>query len=206
MKTIERIFAALIFLSLSLPMNAQFSLGVKAGADIATVKGPDFLTGIEFIPNFQNVVNAQFGVVSEIELSPYFAFQPELVYTKKGFKLDESYDLNLFDIPVPIGATAITTFDYLQMPLLAKAKFGNDIVEGFVFAGPTLGYAIDGNITTRARVLIEFDLFDTDLDLDNLGYERFEVAGTVGGGIAFNTPGGKFMLDARYNHGFHRSI
>ena len=163
------------------------------------LKPPEFVNSIV---EFQQIQAPVFGLVSEFGLHENFALQTELNYTTKGFKLDESFDLNLFDIPVPIGATAITRFNYLELPVLAKAKFGNEVVEGYLYAGPTLGYATNGRLTTRAKVFIEFDLFDTPIDLDNIGYERFELAGTVGGGVAFKTGSGKIFLDGRYNHGF----
>ncbi|MCB0643939.1 MAG: hypothetical protein KDC44_19965, partial [Phaeodactylibacter sp.] len=60
----------------------------------------------------------------------------------------------------------------------------------------------NGKITTRAKVLVEIDLFDTPINLDNIGYERLELGATAGAGVAFNTGGGELFLDARYLHGF----
>ena len=199
MKTIGKVFALLAILSFTNTLTAQVSLGVKGGMNIARVKAPEFINSVV---EFKKVRNLTIGVVSELGLTENFALQSELNFTTKGFKLNEGLDLQLFGFDVPLGVTAVTEFTYLELPVLAKAKFGNERVEGYLYAGPTFGYALNGNITTRAKILIEFDLFDTDLDLDNIGYNRFEIAGTIGGGVAFKSDNGKFFLDGRYNHGF----
>ncbi len=85
------------------------------------------------------------------------------------------------------------------MPILAKAKVGNF----YFLAGPTFGYAMSGRLETRARALIEFDLFDTKIDLDQVGYERWEIGGMAGAGVSVPVGnGGQIFLDARYSHGF----
>ncbi|MBR9920264.1 MAG: PorT family protein [Bacteroidetes bacterium] len=198
MKTIGKFFALLAMLTFTNALMAQISLGVKGGLNVATIHAPEF---VNELVEFRNVKNPTIGVVSEFGFGQHFALQSELNFTTKGFKLDEGFDVQLFDIDVPLGVVAVSEFRYLELPLLAKAKFGNDRVEGYVYGGPTLGYAVNGKLTTRAKVFVEFDLFDTKLDLDNIGYERFEVSGTIGAGVAFKGAGGKFFLDARYNHG-----
>jgi hypothetical protein len=102
-----------------------------------------------------------------------------------------------------VGVTAISKFNYLEMPLLAKAKFGNEFANFYVMAGPTFGYAMSGDLKTRAKFLVEIDLYNTSINLDNVGYQRWEVGGMAGAGISLNTQGGgQFFIDARYSHGF----
>lgn len=193
----------LVFTFLSIAIFAQtVSVGIKGGLNIANVGAPDIIETAEFIPEFRNIQTANFGLVSEIELHPNFAIQPELVFTTKGFKIREATNLDIFNVPLPLGVTATSKFNYIEMPLLAKAKFGTGPVQAYMVAGPTFGYATGGNLKTSANVLIELDLYETPIDLDNIGYERFEVGGMVGGGLAFDTGGGQLFLDARYNHGF----
>lgn len=180
-----------------------FSLGVKAGVQNANINAPDFIEDMSVIPDFKPIVTANFGLVSEIGLHKNFAIQPELVYTTKGTQIDENFNVDLFNVPVPLGVTAISKFNYLEMPLLAKAKFGNELANFYVVAGPTFGYALNGRLETRAKVLVEVDLFDTPIDLDAVNYQRWEVGGTAGFGVSVNTGnGGQLFLDARYTHGF----
>ena len=200
MKTLLKTTALILALAFSLNTQAQkISIGLKAGVQQANVATPDIIQDLEFLPDFQSITTPNFGITSEIGLHPNFAIQPELAYTVKGFKVNENFDLNLFNIPLPVGATAISQFHYLELPLLAKAKFGNF----YVLAGPTFGYALNGNLKTRAKFLVEIDLFDTKINLDEVGYERWEVGGMAGAGVSFPVfNGGQIFLDARYSHGF----
>lgn len=192
-------FLALV-LTFAFNLQAQkFSIGMKGGGQIANVKAPGVIQDLSFLPDFQPINTANIGIVSEIELHPNFAIQPELSFTTKGFMLNENFDVNLFDVPLPVGVKAISKFNYLEMPVLAKAKFGNF----YLLAGPTFGYALNGTLDTRAKLLVEIDLLKTDINLDNVGYERWEVGGMAGAGVSvpvFN--GGQIFFDARFSHGF----
>ena len=178
------------------------SFGVKAGFSSNNIAKPDIIDNLDVIPEFRNLETMNFGLVSEIGFNDHFAIQPELNFTTKGFKLREGTNINIYEMPLPLGVTAVSKFNYVEMPLLAKAKIGTGKTQAYMIAGPTFGYATGGKLETRANVLIEIDLFETELDLDNIGYERFEVGGTVGAGVAFDTGGGQFFVDARYSHGF----
>ncbi|MCB0517285.1 MAG: PorT family protein [Lewinellaceae bacterium] len=200
MQTAMKTTALAIILLFSIVGQAQqVSFGFKMGAQRANVQVPDILSGSEYLPDFKSITTTNFGIVSEIALHPNFAIQPELSYVTKGFKVHENFDLKLFDVPLPVGLTAVSQFRYLEMPILAKAKVG----KFYFLAGPTFGYAMKGNLETRARLVLEYDLFDTKINLDKVGYDRWEVGGMVGGGFAFPAfNGGQIFLDARYSHGF----
>ena len=203
MKLIAKSMLAGLFVFIALGLSAQnIYLGVKGGANFVNVTGPAILDDIDALPNFQQIPSFNIGLVSELELTDNIGIQGEVVYTKKGFEIDENYDLTLFDFPVPIGATAISRFNYIEAPLMLKAKFGNEVVKGYVLGGPTFGYATSGQLTTRAKVIVEFDLFTTDIPLETINYERFEVGATAGGGVAFQVGSGQLFADARYHYGF----
>ncbi len=204
MKTLLKttlLIAALLF---GIHLNAQqISLGVKTGVQRVNINAPDFIEDLEEIPNFKSLTTVNVGVVSEIAFHKNFALQPELNYLTKGTKVNENFGLELFDVPLPVGVTAVSKFHYLEMPLLAKAKFGNEHANFYVVAGPTFGYTLNGKLETRAKLLVEFDLFDTPIDLDAVNYERWEVGGMAGAGFSVNTGNGsQIFLDARYSHGF----
>jgi len=180
---------------------AQTSIGIRGGITYSNVPEPSAISGI--VPDFKFITGKSFAVVADIGINNQFSFQPELAYTEKGFAIREGFDVNLFEVPIPLGVKAITKVNYIEAPLLAKYKFGNEKVGAYLMAGPTLGYATGGRFQTKAQILIDINLIDRKLDLDNLGYERFEVGGTVGAGVNFNTNnGGSFFIDARYTKGF----
>ncbi|MCB9265456.1 MAG: PorT family protein [Lewinellaceae bacterium] len=200
MKTSVKWMALAAFTVFTFAAQAQVSLGLRGGyqmANINATKGLDALA-----PDFKTIDAFSIGAVMEVPLGYGFNFQPELAYSRKGFSIQESTALDLFNIPVPVGVEALSRFDYLEAPLLMKYKFGDGRVNAYIAAGPTFGYALDGQLITRANALVDIKLIDTDIDLNAINYERFEVAGTVAGGLSFYTPFGQLFLDARYNHGF----
>ncbi len=201
MKTTKQfLFAALLTLSFQQIATAQIAIGLKTGGNFATVGVTDFLDQVT--PDFKYAPGFTAGVVSEINFGRYFALQPELNFVQKGFRWDESIGVPIGNVEIPIGAEATLRTNYLEMPVLAKLKLGNERVQGYIAAGPALGYALNGQLITRPRVFIEFDPIKTDLNLDNLDYERFEVSAVGVAGVQFNFNGVKLFADARYTHGF----
>ncbi len=192
--------ALLAFTAISFTTQAQVSLGLRGGYQMADINATDGLDALA--PDFRAIDAFSIGAVLEVPLGYGFNFQPELAYTRKGFSIQESTAIDLFNIPIPVGVEAISRFDYLEAPLLMKYKFGDGRVNAYLAAGPTFGYAIDGQLITRANALVDIKLLDTDIDLDAINYERFEVGAALGGGVSFYTPFGQLFVDARYNHGF----
>ncbi len=197
----KRIFTTALFTCMVFFAVAQTSIGFRAGLNYSNVPEPSVLDGI--VPDFKFIVGPNIAAVADIAINDHFSFQPELAYIQKGFTIREGFDLNLFDVPIPLGVKATTKVNYIEAPLLAKYKFGNNKVSGYLMAGPTLGYATGGRFQTTAQILIDIRLVDKKLDLASLGYERFEVGGTIGAGVNFyNKNGGSFFIDARYTKGF----
>jgi len=202
MKVLQKSLLTIAFLLIALFTYAQTSIGIKGGLNFTNISQPDLIgsTGLDF----KGITGANFGLLAEIGINDHFAIQPELNYSQKGFKIEEGLDLELFNIPVPLGGKAITKLNYIETPILAKAKFGNAKVQGYVAAGPLFSYASGGRFKTQAKVLlVDIPLTDTKLDLDALGFERFDIGATIGTGIQINTAtAGSFFADIRYNKGF----
>ena len=200
MKTTKQVlFAALIAFFGNQIVSAQIALGLKGGVNFGTVHATETLNSLA--PDFKYAPGVVAGGVAEIGLGRFFALQPEVQWVQKGFRFDEGIDIPVGNINIPAGVEATIRTNYIEMPLLAKAKFGNDRVQGYALLGPSLGYALNGKLITRTRFLFEFDPIRTDLNFDNLDYNRFEVSAVGGLGIQFNFNGIKWFADARYTHG-----
>lgn len=196
-KSLLFIFAALLT---SVAASAQWSVGIRSGVQWSNIHQTDLVDAVA--PDFDNIQSFQVSAVGEYALSDLFALQSELGYVRKGFGYRQGTDVNLFDLPLPVGVKAEARFKYLEMPVLAKLKFGGRQMKAYVMAGPYLGYAVDGQLVTRTDGLIEVDLTNTDINLDAINYERFEIGGTVGAGVSYDAGFGTFFVDARYQHGF----
>lgn len=184
----------------SLSTAQQVSIGLRSGINwsgVYTTAGLDALT-----PDFTSLNALHVAAVAEIGISEHFAIQPEIVYSRKGFVVSEDFNLELFDIPLPVGVTAESRFGYIDVPLLAKYKFGSAQVGGYVAAGPTFGYALNGRLITRADALLDIKISDTDINLNSIDYERWEVGAAAAAGLTVHTGFGQIFADARYTRGF----
>lgn len=192
------IFSTLVLAAFSL--SAQIQVGVRSGVSFANVRQTEVLESIT--PDLHDVVGATVSGFAEYIVSPAFSLQAELGYTRKGFGLALGTDVDLFGVNLPIGADAASRFNYLELPILAKGKFGSGAVQAVVEAGPALSYATGGRLVTKSTGLLELDLTNTKIDLDALGMQRWDISAVVGGGVEFKTGFGKLFLDGRYTHGF----
>lgn len=184
----------------SFQIQAQSTnFGVRGGSTFNTISQTEVVDAIT--PDVDYLVGFSGAVYAEVPIGKTFAFQPELAFTQKGFSLAQGADIDLFGTALPVGVRANSRFNYLEAPLLMKAKFGSEQVKGFIMAGPALGYALNGRVWTRSTGLLEFQLSDNSIDLDAINYERFEVSGVVGAGIQINAGFGDITIDGRFQQG-----
>ncbi len=200
MKRIQNVLTIAALLLTATFSYAQVSVGAKAGVYTSFIDVTDAAEGLT--QNVEGLTSPTYGLVAEIGLGENFSFQPELLYTTKGFQVSEGININLGGLPIPAGVTARTKINYLEVPVLAKYKFGTEGLRFNVTAGPVVSYAVNGQLDTRANLLFDINPIKTNIDLDALNYERLEISASVGAGMAYETSGGEFFADARYVHGF----
>lgn len=83
------------------------------------------------------------GLGYQIPLNDRFSLQPELNFTRKGAVADAD---NFVIIVTGVTGTFKVIIDYLEVPILAKATFGNSSTKFFVHAGPCVGYGVGGRV------------------------------------------------------------
>jgi hypothetical protein len=197
----KSIFLAACFsiLSLSFLTAQKVALGARAGMMWNNVVSNSLSNTIDF----KTISTSSIGLVADVALTNNIAFHPELNYTEKGFKTNIGKDLTLLGVQLPLGANASTVVKYVDMPLTIKYKFGNtEGVNFYAMAGPTLGYALSGKLETSAKVIIDFKIASTPINLASQNYTRFEVGGIVGAGMNVPVGNGNFYVDARYTRSF----
>jgi hypothetical protein len=200
MQTSMKFLFIALFLASFTALSAQINVGARVGYQLSNIYTTEGLGAIA--PNFLNIDEVNVGLVVEIPVTSNFSFQPELAFTTKGFGLKQGFDAALLGVNLPVSARAETRIRYVEMPLLAKYKFGQDALQAYVAAGPTLSYAQSGKIDTRANLLVEVDLGSIPINLDNINYERFDLGATVGVGLQYDFGPVVAFADARYNRGF----
>ena len=181
MKNVTKLLTLVLFFSISANSYTQ-SIGLKVGANIASWAGDDIFD--EDV--YSSVTGLQLGLVAEIPFSDKFAVQPELLYLQKGSAAEFEF---LGD-----KITTTTKFNYLEIPILAKFALTDGPAQVFLNAGPSIGFGLNGTLTTEAGGAEE----ESDLDFDEEGIVRMDLGLALGAGVQFNTGPGKLFVDVRY--------
>jgi hypothetical protein len=134
-KTIITIIA---FLSASTLVSAKIKLGVQAGASVSQAN-------LTAIPNTNDIVFVQPGLVSELKLLSMLNFRPSLNYQRTGFSTsttpvsgsftESNIAMNNINIP-------------LDLSLPIKLGAGRLMIN----AGPSINYAFSGNNRTTPTI------------------------------------------------------
>lgn len=193
----KKLFLAFTLATLIAPA-AWAQVGIKAGVGFATISEEDEQVSRDDIEN-RSIVTPVVGLTFGMNLGDILVIQPELLYSQGGGS-------NTFNL---LGSETKNTYriHYLELPVLAKLKFGNADQEGVGFhiaAGPWIGYALSGKYTSKTTAgettLFEVDdefTFDDKDDTERLNYGMLGSAG-----VSF----GNLELDLRYNYGFNNLL
>lgn len=174
------------------------SFGVKTFANFSNVK----VSGLGgFLSETKSTDGFDITGFIEIPLVENFSLQPELSYNKKGFKVSEGIDLNLFNIDIPVGLEAHTEVHYLQAPILGKYTLQNKTAGLYFMAGPSIAMATNATLRTKARLLIDFNITRTDINLSNDNFNRFELAALAGMGGFVNIGNARLFAEVRHHWG-----
>lgn len=194
-----RIFLSLLTaLIISAPAYAQFNLGLRASYGFSDLRTDTELDAIS--DQFSNASSLSFGIIAEYPFGEVFTLRSGLELNRRGTTAKLGQDAQIFGVSVPFGAEAKTRFTYIDVPLLAQFTLPTEgVIQPYIFAGPSFGLATQGNIRTTATALISFNLMTTNIDLDDINYERFHVAATGGLGARIKLGEGfSAFVEGRY--------
>lgn len=201
MKTILSILG---MVTLSLPVNAQTNIEVNVGPSFSNVSMQGLASS--FRPDRTLRTGLQAQVLASKNIGNHFELATGLIYNEKGFNIKEGINMDVLNLPVKIGVEAITTLRYIEVPLDLKYNISSGGVNVFAFAGPTIGYAISGNVRTRANFIFDVNISNTSLNLNQNMYNRVEIGGNAGTGIGLPLGDGVLTAQVNFNKGFSRVI
>lgn len=167
--------------------QAQATFGVRGGANISNLSGD-----LRDEDQFENKVDFHAGVILNFPVvENFFSIQPELLYSKKGFKnSDEEFTV--------LGQTyrreGKVNYNYLDLPVLAHIKAGPLYFE----AGPQASYLLSVNNETKEYVNDNLQSSTRD-EKSKDGLDEFELG--YAAGIGFASKNG-ISLGVRYNGSF----
>lgn len=217
-QTFLPLFLTVLSFSFCQTTYAQISIGVRAGMLINNMDMdiPDFNEEYEF----KSVTGFQFALPIEIALGEMFAIQPEIMYGSHGTRstINETFE--------ELGFTYISEEDLtfrintLEIPLLGKVKLGSSKLKFNLFAGPSMGFGMNGEAKVKYSYRVEDpngNEIDSDrdsetidgkfvkdgFDEDDIDDDEFPLSKTYlnlhfGGGVAYDLGKASIFLDARY--------
>lgn len=179
----------LVILGLSLTLSViglttkaqtmETKFGIKGGANLMMMGKYDFL-GTEYTSKY--LPGWQAGFYLDLPLSEKLSFMPEVLYSQKGSKVEETVSGNTGEIKLKAG--------YIDVPVLLSF---NASPQFSVVFGPQASFLV--NQTTK--IYANNTLTSTVTDKDNF---RSSIAGGIVGLGYKLTP--KVNLNARYNMDF----
>jgi opacity protein-like surface antigen len=180
MKKLSAMLLIILFAaSFSLAATGITGKGIKAGVNFANVTGED----VE--EEWKSKMGIAAGGFLTFSLSDMIAVQPEVLFTQKGSKYEQSY----------LGETlkAWANITYLDIPVLAKLYIPVQPNSGFrpsIFAGPYFGLKLSG------KTKIEWMDETEENEIEDLKGTDFGLV--LGGGLDFAFGTGKICVDVRY--------
>jgi hypothetical protein len=180
-----RALAVFVMLTLliSAPAAAQsVQGGIKGGVSFSTLDGLGDVIGNLPQVNVDTRINYVAGVFVKVNLGNFFAFQPEVLYVRKGAKL---------------AATGVFTesitynLNYIDIPLLARVQTSRG-TGLYLLAGPSIGL----NVTAK----VENEAGETEDVKD--GINTSDMGLVIGAGVDL----AHILLEGRYTQGFSNII
>jgi len=155
----KSLFSVQLFFLCSIMAWSQVSVGPRLSLNFSNAIGGENSAANKFKLGFS------VGVFLKFQISGQISFQPEMLYSTRGFKYIGAGDTNLTH-----------NLSYIDYPFLIGIQVGEN---GFINFGPQIGYLINDKIKGVVT--------NSTLDSSNVyGYNTTEYALAFGGGYMFN--------------------
>jgi hypothetical protein len=125
----KKFLLSLTLVALTFYVSAQITIIPKVGVTVSKVAFKEN-EEIKYKPGFMG------GVAFNFPIWNVFSVQPEFHYIQKGF----IYSTSETTFGRTIKDHRKTQINYVEIPILAKASFGNF----FINAGPSVGFGLNG--------------------------------------------------------------
>ncbi len=201
----------------SVPAQSRTEIGIRGGLNIATQSTENTgwvattrhaLMGENYTDDFatSSRVGFQMGVFLVIDLGARFCIQPELMYTRKGVKVEGIGILSSADSSVSRTLSEDIKLDYLELPLLLKYRIARPSgLTSSLFVGPSLGLCASGRDEFQENSAQYGGFLDREFSMagrpsiSNLKSVDFGLV--FGCDIAFPIGSRCIVLDVRYTMG-----
>jgi hypothetical protein len=159
--------------------SARF--GITLGVNSSTLGGSD-------AKDAKRRTGIMAGVLLVAPVTPVFAIQPELLYTMKGAKFEDT------------GVTGTLKMNYIEIPVLARFEMpSSGGVKPFFYVGPSISFKLSCDVTAEFQGQSESASCD-DPTIGEANVKSVDYGALVGAGLAFDVSGRAFTLGVRYDH------
>lgn len=179
-------------------VGAQHVVELHTGINFSNAR----ISGIneQILPSSDFINHVPVGVAYEYAVTKNLSARTELNYLRRGFEIRQNFNIPIGSFDLPVGASAITRINYLEIPLMLKYYFTESNIRPYVYGGPSVSYGLNGTIQERAHLLIDFNVATQNINLDNNNFNRWEAGARAGAGISFKTPIGIVSFEGQYYH------
>ena len=189
--TVLIMLAALLFMTNGV---AQVQLGLQAGANFANVTQDPEQEGVELGTRTGFLI----GGILFYSFSPILGLQVEPAYVQKGAKVDMS------------GSNwkqeATLTADYIDIPVLLKASFGDGPVKPYLVAGASVAFKLGDALFEIDKVIYNGEDITSEYLSNNASEDTVKTKSTdfilnFGGGVIIPLGQVNIFIEGQYNLG-----
>lgn len=167
----KRFLFVLIVLFIFHQAWSQASIGPVAGMNFSTITGGEGST--KFKMGFHAGAYMKFRITDQI------FFQPEMLYSKIGYKQELSYGKS----GMSTDTTLSHSLSYINFPFLVGITVAGN---GFIHIGPQIGYIANAKAKGTVLTTINGSSLPQNIDTSDVyGFSTTEYAIVVGGGYKF---------------------
>ncbi len=159
------------------PLNAQVHLGLQAGANLADVTMDPTQSGVETSMSD----GFMFGGILIYSFTPVLGLQVEPAYVQKGAVVDVSQTVE----GLTLKTKATLTADYLDIPVMLKASFGDGPAKPYLLAGASVAFLL-------GDAILEIDEREEKLETKSADF----ILNFGGGVVVYNV-----FIELQYNLG-----
>lgn len=185
-------------------LEAQFYAGVKAGVLSSDAKAGESISIIN--SGISSQTNFYYGATAEYFINPTLSLKSELLITKRGFNVNQATNVEVLGVNVPLGAKLALDIKYIEIPVLLQYNHNIGNIDLFINGGPSIAYASSASLVAKATVIFDFNLYETDIDLNTNYIDRTDYNLNLGGGLAYNTASGRLTIETRYGQAMNSAI
>ena len=86
------------------------------------------------------------------------ALRTGLGYSQKGFQIAQGLNVDIFNVPIGIGAKVATKADYVEIPMEGIVYVNSGSRTYLIMGGANIGYATGATIEPKASIIIDINL------------------------------------------------